>query len=205
MPAGFKKLNTINKKLRIQKTYKFLIAVLATGCFFLLGCENSQKDIDDLFKKKIGVEEAKDIEVIYTSAGKTKSILTAPLMLRVQDTIPYYEFPNSITANFYNDKNVVESKLTSKYAKYKETQSVIFLKDSVKVINIAQGDTLYCQELYWDRSRLGSEFYTDKPVRIRTRTQILDGIGLQASQDFKQRVILKPTGIIAVPQSQFPQ
>ena len=179
--------------------------MLVTGCFFLLGCENSQKEIDDLFKKKIGVEEAKDIEVIYTSGGKTKSILTAPVMLRVQDTIPYYEFPNSITANFYSDKNVVESKLTAKYAKYKETQSIIFLRDSVKVINIAQGDTLYCQELYWDRSRTGSEFYTDKPVRIRTKTQILDGIGLQASQDFKQRVILKPTGVISVPANQFPQ
>ncbi len=189
----------------IQKTYKLLLAALVTGCFFLAGCENSQKDIDDLFKKKIGVEEAKDIEVIYTTAGKTKAILTAPLMLRVQDSVPYYEFPKSIAASFYNDKNVVESKLTAKFAKYKETQSIIFLKDSVKVINIAQGDTLYCEELYWDRARTGSEFYTDKPIRIRTKTQILNGIGLQASQDFKQRVILKPTGIISVPAGQFPQ
>ena len=189
----------------IIRTYKFLIAVLVTGCFFLLSCENSQKDIDDLYKKKIGVEEAKDIEVIYTTAGKTKAILTAPVMLRVQDSIPYYEFPNSIAANFYNDKNVVESKLTAKYAKYKETESIIFLRDSVKVINIAQGDTLYCQELYWDRSRTGSEFYTDKPIRIRTKTQTLDGIGMTASQDFKQKVILKPTGIISVPANQFPQ
>lgn len=189
----------------LTKTYKILIAVLVTGCFFLLGCENSQKEIDELFKKKIGVEEAKNIEVIYTTAGKTKAILTAPVMLRVQDSVPYYEFPNSIEANFYNDKNVVESKLTAKFAKYKETQSIIFLRDSVKVINIAQGDTLYCQELYWDRSRTGSEFYTDKPIRIRTKTQILDGIGLQASQDFKQRVILKPTGVISVPANHFPQ
>lgn len=189
----------------LTKTYKILIAVLVTGCFFLLGCENSQKEIDELFKKKIGVEEAKNIEVIYTTAGKTKAILTAPVMLRVQDSVPYYEFPNSIEANFYNDKNVVESKLTAKFAKYKETQSIIFLRDSVKVINIAQGDTLYCQELYWDRSRTGSEFYTDKPIRIRTKTQILDGIGLQASQDFKQRVILKPTGVIYIKDSQFPQ
>lgn len=188
-----------------KKSYKFILAVLATGCFFLVGCENSQKEIDDLFKKKIGVEEARDIEVIYTTAGKTKAILTAPIMLRVQDTIPYYEFPNSIVANFYNDKNVIESKLSAKFAKYKETQSIIFLRDSVKVINIAQGDTLYCEELYWDRSRTGSEFYTYKPIRIRTKTQILNGIGLQASQDFKQRVILKPTGTIAVPAATFPQ
>lgn len=180
------------------------MALCAGGCFLMVSCENSQKEIDELYKKKIGIEEAKDIKIIYTTAGNTKAILTAPVMLRVQDSVPYYEFPKSITAHFYNGKNVIESKLTANYAKYKETQSVIFLRDSVRVINVAQGDTLYCEELYWDRSRTGSEFYTDEPVRIRTKNQILNGVGLRASQDFKQWVILKPTGVIAVPAQQFP-
>ena len=48
-----------------------------------------------------------------------------------------------------------------------------------------KGDTLYCDELWWDRNRTGNEFYTDKPVRIRTKTQIINGTGMEASQDFK--------------------
>ena len=90
------------------------------------------------------------------------------------------------------------------YAKYKETYSIVFLRDSVKVINMQKGDTLYCKELYWDRSRLGTEFYTDKPVRIRTKTQVLDGVGMESSQDFNDWHITKPTGILNVPSSKFP-
>ncbi|MEO6489947.1 MAG: LPS export ABC transporter periplasmic protein LptC [Ferruginibacter sp.] len=180
-------------------------AALISGCIFFTGCENSENEINQLYKKKLGIEEARDIKLNYTTNGRTKSILTAPLMLRVQDTMPYYEFPKSLQADFYNDSGKVESKLTALYAKYKESQSLVFLKDSVKVINLQEGDTLYCRELYWDRNRRNTEFYTDKPVRIRTKTQILDGIGMEASQDFKNWHIIQPTGIINVAASRFPQ
>lgn len=185
-------------------SHKIFFAAFLTGCIFLFGCENSQSEIDGLYKKKVGVEEAKNVRLNYTTAGRTKAIVTSPLMLRVQDTMPYFEFPKSLQADFYNEQNIVESKLTALYAKYKESQSVIFLRDSVKVVNIEKGDTLYCQELYWDRSRNGNEFHTDKPVRIRTKTQIIDGIGMESSQDFKDWRIINPTGIINVPSAKFP-
>ena len=73
----------------------------------------------------------------------------------------------------------------------------------MRVTNI-KGDTLYCNELYWDRSRTGTEFYTDKPVRIRTKTEVIDGIGMEASQDFKEYHIIHPAGNIKVPATQFP-
>ena len=190
------------KKSSLHKT---LLAALLPGCIFLCSCENDEQAVNDLYTKKLGIEEAKDIILNYTTAGRTKAILTSPQMLRVQDSMPYYEFPKSLQTDFFNDAGLKESKLTAKYAKYKENQSIVFLKDSVKVINMLKGDTLYCMELYWDRSRTGTEFYTDKPVRIRTRTQVMDGVGMEASQDFNSWHIINPTGIINVPASKFPQ
>jgi LPS export ABC transporter protein LptC len=186
-------------------SYKKIMAALLTGCFFLCACENDEKEVYGQNKKKIGVEEAKNIKIIFTTAGNTKAILTSPLMLRVQDTVVYTEFPKMIYVDFYNAGQKLESKLKANYAKYKEDRNIVFMKDSVKVINIEKGDTLYCQELYWDRNRTGNEFYTDKPVRIRTKTQVLDGTGLDASQDFKNWHITYPVGPIKVPASQFPQ
>ena len=63
---------------------------------------------------------------------------------------------------------------------------------------------MYCDELYWVRSHTDAEFYTDKPVRIRRKTEIIDGIGMEAKQDFKEWLIKKVTGIIKVPTEQFP-
>ncbi|HSN60200.1 MAG TPA: LPS export ABC transporter periplasmic protein LptC [Ferruginibacter sp.] len=189
--------------MQLFNTYKIFTAALILGCFFLVSCENDEAEVKSLFTKKLGVEEARIIKLTFTTGGKTKAILTSPLMLRVQDTITYVEFPKTLEVNFYNDSAKVESTMTALYGRYKESQNIVFLKDSVKIIN-TKGETLNTDELYWDRSRTGFEFYTDKPVRIRTLTHIIDGVGMEASQDFKQRVIRKVTGMIKIPSSQFP-
>ncbi len=183
--------------------YILILSACLASCFFIAGCENSYKEITELTSKRIGVEQAKDVVINYSISGKTKSRLKAPLMLRYQDTAAYLEFPNTIHADFYNDSLAIESKLDSRYAKYLESENKIFLKDSVRVTN-TNGDTLYCNELYWDRSKRGQEFYTDKPVRIRTKTQIIDGDGLDAPQDFKQWHIINPRGVVKIPAEQFP-
>ena len=184
--------------------YTSFCAALLTGCIFLFGCENNEAVVNNLNKKKIGVEEAKKVVLNYTIGGNTKAILTAPIMLNVADTVPYVEFPQTLHADFYNETGIVESKLDARYGKYKQNKSIVFLKDSVKVINLLKGDTLYCDELYWDRNRTGVEFYTDKPVRIRTKTQVLNGIGMESSQDFRNWHIIQSTGTIQVPSSKFP-
>ena len=183
--------------------HKKILAALLSGCLFLISCENDETEVKNLFTKKLGVEEAKVIKITFTSNGKTKSILNSPLMLRVQDSITYIEFPKTLAVDFYNAEGLAESKMTAGYARYKENQDVVFLRDSVKVVN-TKGETLSCDELYWDRNRKGFEFYTDKPVKIRTLTHIINGVGMEASQDFKQRHIKKTTGIIKIPSSQFP-
>ncbi len=205
--AQFKNINSVGllPKRRRRYTIKQIFINISSFVFLfsLSQCENSDKDLKDFSSRNIGVEEAKEVDINYTLGGKAKAKLLSPLMLRVQDTMPYVEFPQKLHVNFYNDSTIIESQLDSKYGKYFESQSRVFLRDSVRVLN-TKGDTLYCDELYWDRNRIGTEFYTDKPVRIRTRTQIIDGIGMEARQDFKEWHIIQVTGVIKVPATEFP-
>ena len=189
-----------------QQPYKFsFAAALLTGCFFITACGNTDEQIKNITSKRIGVEQAKGVSINYSIGAKTKARVTAPLMLRYQDTVPYVEFPKSIHADFYNDSLAIESRLDALYGRYMETESKVYLRDSVRLFNIA-GDTLYCNELYWDRNRVGREFYTDKPVRIRTKTHIINGTGFESSQDFKNQLIRNITNsVVRVPASQFPQ
>ena len=183
--------------------HRIIVAAFLTGCFFLCSCENKLSDVEKFNQKDIAREEGKNVVIKYSIAGKKKAILTGPLMYRVQETLPYIEFPKSIHVDFFDLGDSIESMLDARYARYIETKSKVFLKDSVRVINV-KGDTLFCDELYWDRSHTGAEFYTEKPVRIRRKTEIIDGIGMEAKQDFKEWLIKKVTGIIQVPTSQFP-
>jgi hypothetical protein len=171
-----------------------------------LSCENSKQEIENATKKNLGVEEAVTVDINYTLAGNAKAKLTSPLMLRVQDTMPYVEFPKTLHVDFYNDSAKVESLLDAHYAKYIESQSKILLRDSVRFIGLKNGDTLYCDELYWDRNRPVYQFYTDKPVRIKTKMQTIYGTGFETSQDFKDKHVINPTNtVIKVPSSQFPE
>ncbi|MEJ7674757.1 MAG: hypothetical protein WKF59_19185 [Chitinophagaceae bacterium] len=83
-------------------SYKNYLAALLAGCFFIVGCENSEQAIKDLTSRRIGVEEGKEISINYSVGGRTRAVLTAPSMLRYQDTVPYTEFPKSIHADFYD-------------------------------------------------------------------------------------------------------
>lgn len=179
----------------------FVIAVFLISTFY--SCENKREDIENLTKAKTGIETAKDVTIIYSIGARTKSRITAPLMLRHVEANPFIEFPNTIHADFFDDSLKVESKLNALYAKYLESESKVFLRDSVRVYNL-KGDTLFCRELYWDRNRPGHEFYTDKPVRIRTPTHFIDGEGLDAPQDFKSWHVIQGRGIVRVPASDLP-
>jgi len=179
-------------------------AVVILFSLLLFSCENTDKELQDMSSKNLGIEEVKTADINYTLGGKAKAKLLSPLMLRVQDVNPYVEFPKKLHVDFYNDTGSVDSRLDALYGKYFEAESKVFLKDSVVVINVL-GDTLYCQELWWDRNRTGFEFYTDKEVRIRRKLQIIDGIGIEARQDFKEWVIKNVSNsFIRVPNSQFP-
>lgn len=185
--------------------YQLLTATCFTGCIFLSACSNSDEDLKKYSSKSIGVEEVRKVDINYTQGGRAKAKLLSPLMYRVQDTVAYVEFPQTLHVDFYNELGQRESILDAKYGKYKETQSKVFLKDSVRFIGLKNGDTLYCDELYWDRSRPVYQFYTDKPIRIRTKTHIIDGTGLETRQDFSEKWIKNVTNsFIRVPATQFP-
>jgi len=150
--------------------------------FLLLSCENNADDVKKLTSKKLGVDEGRNIEAYMSNTGKMKARLRAPLMLRYQDTSAKVVFPNSMHVDFFNDSTIIESQLDANYGEYYETRNKVFLKDSVRVFNNT-GDTLYCQELWWDQN--SQQFSTDKPVRIHRPDMIMNGVGLTAPQDFK--------------------
>jgi LPS export ABC transporter protein LptC len=190
-------------------TYRYWAVPAAVSVLLLLSlisCENDPATVEGLGKKQIGIEKAINVALNYTQAGKIKARLTAPEMLRVQDTIVYVEFNKTMHVDFYNGDTIIQSRLDAKYAKYTESRNVVFLKDSVRVISI-NGDTLLCNELFWDRSRHGLEFYTRTPVVVKTKTNIIYGQkGMEVSQDLKNRNFYEVTNsLIRVPSSQFPQ
>jgi LPS export ABC transporter protein LptC len=178
------------------------LIILSVSLMIIAGCENDEKEIREFTRKKMGVDEAKQIELFYSQGGKVRSRLTAPVMYRYQDTLPRVEFPNTLHLDFYNDSLQIESVVDARYGRYIEGQNKAFLKDSVVAIQKHNQDTVRCKELWWDQNK--QQFYTDKPALITKKdgTVLPAKKGFTASQDFKTITLMEPTeGILPVPES----
>jgi len=171
-----------------------IIAALFWGCIFLQACVNDEKDVKEFFQRKLGVDEAHDIESYLSQGGKMKARLRSPLMYRYQDTLPRVEFPKTLHVDFFDDSTKIESQLNAMYGRYLEGKNKVFLRDSVVVFNMKNHDTLKCKELWWDQNK--QRFYTDKPVRIHRPDMIMIGVGLSAPQDFKSFEMYKITNSV---------
>ena len=181
------------------------MAAFTISCFFFFICENDIHELQERTTKKIGVEEAKDVEGYMSRGSKMTGKMTAPLMYRYQDTVPRFEFPNTIHVDFFDDSLRVESTLDAHFAKYLEGQSKVYLRDSIIAINKVNQDTLRCKELWWDQNQ--QKFYTEKAVRIYKKDgTILFGDGMESTHEFTHFKILHPNNsIFKVPANQFPQ
>ena len=174
-------------------------AAFILSCLFVIGCENSQRSLDEWREKREMVEEATNVQTIFSQGGQLRSKLTAPLMLRYTADTVYVEFPKSLRMIFYDSLGKEQSRMDARYGKYFEHLNKAYLRDSVVVANVA-GDTLWTPDLWWDQNK--QKFYTDKPVRIyRSGDRIYGGQGLEANQDLSNITIKKVTGTVLIADS----
>jgi LPS export ABC transporter protein LptC len=175
------------------RSLRYLV-LLCVACSAFTSCENDEATIDEMLKKKTAVEEAVGVTSFLSQEGKIRAKLTAPYMLRYQADSPYLEFPRTMHVDFYDSLGNIESIVDARYAKYKEYERKVLLRDSVIVVNIIKKDTLRTSELWWDQEK--AEFYTDKPVRIYQVDKTIYGTGLRAAQSFAWYDIFNISGIV---------
>jgi LPS export ABC transporter protein LptC len=176
----------------------------SVGFGLLAACENNMKTLPNFRQKHISVDEGRNITAYMSESARVKARLTAPYMRRNEVDSPYVEFPQTLHVDFFNDSMLISSVMDARYGKWIEQESKVLLRDSVVVKNTLKGDTLYCQELWWDQKR--EKFYTDKPVRIhKAGGTVLYGTGLEAPQDFSGYTIYQITGPFAFPENGMPR
>ena len=164
---------------------KTLTLVLGIS-MLLCACENDVEAVRDLGRKKPSIEEGKNIDSYLSMNGKMQARLTAPVLRRYQgDSARKAEFPNTLHVDFYDDSMKIKSQLSANYGRYMENENKVFLRDKVVAFNTV-GDSLFCDELYWDKNT--EKFYTDKKVIISKnfRKDYFVGYnGMTSSQDLK--------------------
>ncbi|EFX60055.1 hypothetical protein DAPPUDRAFT_345612 [Daphnia pulex] len=89
---------------------------------------NTKKEKNDL---PPNIEIAKNIEVYYSENALKSALLTAPVMMREQDSVNKTTFPNGIKLDMFNPDGTLGSTLTSKYGEMDHLTNQMIAKDSV--------------------------------------------------------------------------
>lgn len=178
--------------------FKYVLGsiVVVFSTIMLFSCENKITDIQNLTAyKKMPVNVARDVEIIYSDSGKMKLLLRTPLLNTYEDDDPRAEMPEGLKVFFYNDDKTISSYLTAKYAISYENTKVMEAKQNVVIVN-EKGERLNTEHITWKQNE--RKIVSNKFVRITTPDKIMFGDGLESDETFSDWIIKRPRGEIYV-------
>ena len=102
------------------------------------------------------------------------------------------EWPEGFLMESFNSRGVISTIIKANHVTYSKENDLYHATGNVIVRNIADGDELTTEELFWNATK--EKIYTEKFVTINTDGEIHTGEGLDSNQDFTEYRILKPNG-----------
>ena len=177
------------------KETSFIILKLVSFCLLCLSCANNKDHIKQIKDyESLQEDRASDVTILYSEKALVKANLFASEFVRNENARPpYTELRKKVRVIFYDDQKKVKSTLYAKYARMYEHNKNVIIRDSIVIIN-QKGEQLKTEELVWNEQL--RKFFTNKPVQIKTATQMIYGNGLEANEDFSYYQITQIKGIV---------
>lgn len=184
-----------NKFISVSKA---IVAGLFT-LFCVISCqkEDKQEKIAAVADRSTMARlHATDITTVISDSGITRYRISAPTW-NVYDRAnqPYWEFPQGIHFERFDQNLKVDANIHSEYAKFMENEQLWELRKNVRMTNI-QGQLFETSQLFWNQRE--ERFYSDSLIKITDATHIIKGIGFESNQNMTNYRIRKTQGIFPV-------
>ena len=193
-------VNTTSAKMQMGDKFLSPICFLLLSVFFV-ACQE-EKSNQKFIPYKGPLEEAENIEVLYSESGMLKVRMKTAKQIKMgsEDKV----FPKKVFVDFFDPTGNVTTTLQSDSGRFEHQTGLYKVKGNVKVINTAKQERLLTDELTWNPNT--QKVYTDKRVVVENQVtgERLNGLGLDANQDFTQYSIRKPTGFFNAPAGMAP-
>ena len=104
------------------------------------------------------------------------------------------EFPQGVRVVMFNKSDLSDKVwLTAGYAvNYTANSKVVYLRDSIQIINFNSNDTIYCKDLYWDQDE--KVVYSYKNIRRYNKSGESFGDGMFSNEQFDSLTVFNPHG-----------
>jgi LPS export ABC transporter protein LptC len=143
---------------------------------------------------------ARGIEIIYSEKARVQVKLVSPYLVSKTDEEPLLIFPEGFTVFFYDTAMTLTTTITADYGISFEKKKLMEARHNVVVENLAKGEKLNTEELFWDRDK--GIIYSNKFVKITSGGQVYTGDGLTSVQPFEELEVRNPKGLIEIKDEQ---
>jgi LPS export ABC transporter protein LptC len=174
-----------------------LLVLICTQVF--LGCKRrdvrlttrAQKE-----RKEMPALLAYDVNTLISDSGVVRyRIKAATWQVFDKADTPYWEFPEGIYLEKFNENLTSDASIEADYAFYNEPAQLWTLRGNVKAINL-EGEQFETPLMFWDQK--SETVYSDSSIVITRDMSVIKGMGFRSNQSMTEYTILRPTGVFPI-------
>ncbi len=138
--------------------------------------------------------DANEVTTLISDSGITRYRISAGRW-QIYDKAqpPYWDFPQGIYIERFDEQLEVNASLRSDYAHYDENAQLWRLEGNVYAVN-QEGEIFETPLLYWNQK--DERVYSDSTIRITRENSVIVGVGFESNQEMTRYTIMHPTGVI---------
>jgi LPS export ABC transporter protein LptC len=175
---------------RLSGIVLLFLTVLSLGIY---SCEEESETKESIvYNGPLMVTE--DLLLTFSDSGKVTIKLTTAEQKKLQNSDEVY--PKAVYVTFYNKDIVEYSSLRGDSGRYISSENKYIIKGNVFFYNREQQQSLSTEELIWNP--ITKKVNCNSKVVVNTPNDRLEGMGMEAAQDFSTFQFSKVTGIFAV-------
>lgn len=169
---------------------KYLLLVISiTFLFQFCSTKRVKPSVDaNLNIEELPSQESWKSVVTFTDSGKTKAVLWAGHLRKYNEKRETL-LDQNIKVDFYDQKEVHTTTLTSKNGRVDESTNNLFAKDSVVVYS--DSVTIKTEEMMWRNK--DRKIVSDKFVKVISSKEVIEGYGFESDQSLRNYIIYKIT------------
>lgn len=175
--------------------------LLTVALLTVVSCRQEKKDIisTNVNPETFPTMRTDSVETIISDSGITRYKIVTPLWLMFEEARePYWNFPDGMHLEKYDDRMRVDASIDCDSARYYKNRQLWRLDGYVNIRNMA-GEKFLTNQLFWDQR--SQKIYSDSFIHIERQGRIIEGYGFESNERMTNYQVLRVSGIF--PASQF--
>lgn len=177
----------------MRKLFVVLLSSLS-----LIACHKDSKAISETITDRTTVPglNASMVSTIVSDSGITRYRISTNSWQIYDKAIPvYWEFPEGLYLEKFDENLHVDTWLKSTYAWYNQDEEMWILTGKVESMNV---DSEFFETTHLEWKQRDQLIRSDSAIRITKATSIIEGIGFESNQTMTKYTILNPTGVFPI-------